>query len=174
MLQKQGGNLCFLIEGYFRVCWKMVRKYLTKSSAPGMAFRSGKGAGVSGVMRSCPWDWHIWSGSDKTLHRAEREGWLWGDVSFYQGIQKGHLAVGALSQPEKVRHRSLCPSDPPNFRAVLLGLPAPRSSSGSLSSRVSRALKLDSTWKLLPTPTVPCGQSRASSFGLGRSCLPRV
>lgn len=26
MLQKQGGNLCFLIEGYFRVCWKMVRK----------------------------------------------------------------------------------------------------------------------------------------------------
>lgn len=43
-----------------------------KSLALGMAFRNRNGAGVSGIMRSCPWNWHIWSGSDKTLHSGDR------------------------------------------------------------------------------------------------------
>lgn len=71
--------------------------YLIESPALGMELRNGKGVGVSGIMGSCPWNGHMWSGSDKTLRTVGREGCRGSSVNLYKRIQKGHLAVRDLS-----------------------------------------------------------------------------
>lgn len=83
MLQKQGANLCFLIRDMSGFAEKQSGNDLIKSPTLGVAFRNGKGADVTGIVRSCPWNWYIWSDSDETLHTVGREGWLGDCANFY-------------------------------------------------------------------------------------------
>lgn len=52
------GIFSFLLRDIAGFAEKRSGNALIKSPALGAAFRSEKGVGMSGSMRSCPWNWH--------------------------------------------------------------------------------------------------------------------